>query len=77
MIHEGEEEPIEEEIEGFDATSPAVKQGPDSKKSSQKATTKDSSSEVEGRKPVKPFTEEPIEFSESFKKKETLNNKIH
>ena len=48
MIRQGEEETIEEEIEGVDhSISPAVsKQKPVSSKA---ATTKDSSSEVEGQ----------------------------
>mmetsp|Transcript_30498 Transcript_30498/g.37544 ORF Transcript_30498/g.37544 Transcript_30498/m.37544 type:complete len:102 (-) Transcript_30498:558-863(-) len=73
----GEEETIEEEIEGVDhSISPAVsKQKPVSSKA---ATTKDSSSEAEGQKSSRnrkndatcTFAEEPIEFSESFKRKE-------
>ena len=83
-ILEGEEEPIEEEIEGVEHStiSPAVsKQKPASSKA---ATTKDSSSEVEGKASSRnntkdvtcTFAEEPIEFSESFKRKEGLHPNI-
>ena len=79
VINEGEEDPIEEEIEGG---SPS----PNIQKQKSKATTKESSSEEgprvrnsrnQGQQNVQTFAEqdEHIEFSESFKKREVDEKK--
>ena len=74
IIQEGEEEPIEEENEG---ASPPIQKQKTANQSSQPATTKDSSSEAHSRNHKKDelhtFADEQIEFSESFKKRESLH----
>lgn len=81
IIQEGEEEPIEEEIEGANISPNIRKQKAESHSSNEKApsTTKDSSSEVASRNkkdPHQTFVEEQIEFSESFKNRDSQHQAI-